>query len=502
MSPALLFSFVIGYFVLLLIVAYYTSRNANNESFFIGNRNSNWMLVAFGMIGTSLSGVTFVSVPGAVGKPLGGGFEAFTYFQIVIGYVIGYFVIAYVLLPLYYRMNVTSIYNYLSNRLGFTSYKTGASFFILSRTLGATARLYLVVAILQDAILAQFGIPFWLTTLIILLMILLYTFEGGVKTIVWTDTLQTTCMILGLIICVIYILKAMHLGFGEGIDVLSGKGYTQIFVWDPNSKLFFLKQVLAGAFITITMTGMDQEMMQKNISVKNLKDSQKNMISFSLIQAAVVLLFLFLGGLLYLYASANGINAAADKLFPTIALSPGVPAVISVIFIIALISALFPSADGAITALTSSFCIDILGMKRRDDLDEKQKQRLRKSVHLIFAFVFLLFVMIFKWVNSSSMIGVILKVAGYTYGPLLGLFAFGILTKRKVRDRFVPVIAIAAPLICFFIDKYQKSLFGSFEIGLELILINGLLVFLGLLLISRPQPISPEVKTILQHGHD
>ena len=502
MSPALLFSFVIGYFVLLLIVAYYTSRNANNESFFIGNRNSNWMLVAFGMIGTSLSGVTFVSVPGAVGKTLGGGFEAFTYFQIVIGYVIGYFVIAYVLLPLYYRMNVTSIYNYLSNRLGFTSYKTGASFFILSRTLGATARLYLVVAILQDAILAQFGIPFWLTTLIILIMILIYTYEGGVKTIVWTDTLQTTCMILGLIICVIYILKAMHLGFGEGIDVLSSKGYTNIFVWDPNSKLFFLKQVLAGAFITITMTGMDQEMMQKNISVKNLKDSQKNMISFSLIQAAVVLLFLFLGGLLYLYASANGINAAADKLFPTIALSPGVPAVISVIFIIALISALFPSADGAITALTSSFCIDILGMKRRDDLDEKQKQRLRKSVHLIFAFVFLLFVMIFKWVNSSSMIGVILKVAGYTYGPLLGLFAFGILTKRKVQDRFVPVIAIAAPLICFFIDKYQKSLFGSFEIGLELILINGLLVFLGLLLISGPQPISPEVKTILQHGHD
>ncbi|MFL5741508.1 MAG: sodium:solute symporter [Flavisolibacter sp.] len=501
MSPLLLFSFVIGYFLLLLIVAYYTSRNANNESFFIGNRNSNWVLVAFGMIGTSLSGVTFVSVPGAVGKPFAGGFEAFTYFQIVIGYVIGYFIIAYVLLPLYYRLNLTSIYDYLSNRLGFVSYKTGASFFILSRTLGATARLYLVVAILQDAILSGFGIPFWLTTLIILLMILLYTFEGGVKTIVWTDTLQTTCMLLGLIICVIYILKALHLGFGEGLDALRRERFTNVFVWNPDSRLFFIKQILAGAFITITMTGMDQEMMQKNISVKNLKDSQKNMITFSLIQAAVVLLFLFLGGLLYLYAGANGINAAADKLFPTVALRSSVPAVISVIFIIALISALFPSADGAITALTSSFCIDIVGLKRKSEWNEQKRQRIRKSVHLVFALVFLLFVMIFKWINSSSMIGVILKVAGYTYGPLLGLFAFGILTTRKVKDKLVPVIAIAAPLICFFIDNYQKDLFGKFEIGLELILINGLLVFFGLFLISKPQTISPQVETILEHGH-
>ena len=295
MSAALLFSFVIGYFVILLVVAYFTSRNSNNESFFIGNKSSNWMLVAFGMIGTSLSGVTFVSVPGAVGKPFGGGFEGFTYFQIVIGYVIGYMVIAYVLLPLYYRLNLTSIYNYLSERLGFASYKTGASFFILSRTLGATARLYLVVAILQDAILASFGVPFWVTTLVILAMILLYTFEGGVKTIVWTDTLQTTCMLAGLVICVIYILKSLNMGFGEGLSNLQEAGYSTLFVCDPNSRLFFLKQVLAGAFITIAMTGLDQEMMQKNISVKTLKDSQKNMITFSIIQAMVVLLFLFLG---------------------------------------------------------------------------------------------------------------------------------------------------------------------------------------------------------------
>lgn len=487
MSPLLLFSFVIGYFAVLLLVAWFTSRNANNESFFIGNKSSNWMVVAFGMIGTSLSGVTFVSVPGAVAKPFaGGGFEGFSYFQVVIGYVIGYVILAYVLLPLYYRLNLTSIYNYLSKRLGFASYKTGASFFILSRTLGATARLYLVVAILQDTILSSFGVPFWLTTLVILLMILLYTYEGGVKTIVWTDMLQTTCMLLGLVICVVYILKTLGLSFGEGVARLKEAQYTRMFIADPNSSLFFLKQILAGAFITITMTGMDQEMMQKNISVRTLKDSQKNVLTFGIIQAVVVLLFLFLGGLLYLYAAQSGMSAKPDRIFPAIALSSGIPAIISVIFIIALISALFPSADGAITALTSSFCIDILGLKRRTEWNDKQKNRIRKTVHLVFAFVFLLFVLLFKWINSPSMIGVILKVAGYTYGPLLGLFAFGILTKRSVNDKLVPVVAVVAPLICFLLDKYQKQIFGKFEIGLELIIINGLLVFLGLLAVSKP----------------
>ena len=500
MSPALLFSFVIGYFVILLIVAYFTSRNSNNESFFIGNKSSNWMLVAFGMIGTSLSGVTFVSVPGAVGKPLGAGFEAFSYFQIVIGYLIGYIVIAYVLLPLYYRLNLTSIYNYLSTRLGFASYKTGASFFILSRTLGATARLYLVVAILQEAILSSFGVPFWLTTLIILIMILLYTFEGGVKTIVYTDTLQTTCMLAGLVICIIYILKSLNLDFSEGLSQLSDGGYTNMFVTDPNSRLFFLKQVLAGAFITITMTGMDQEMMQKNISVRTLKDSQKNMLTFAVIQSIVVLMFLFLGGLLYLFATANGVTATGDKLFPAVALQYMSP-FISIVFIIALISALFPSADGAITALTSSFCIDLLGLKRREDWDEKKKKSVRKAIHLGFAGVFLLFVMVFKWVNNPSMIGVILKVAAYTYGPLLGLFAFGMLTKRSVKDGLVPYIAFAAPILCFFIDKFQKNIFGSFEIGLELLIINGLLTFIGLYLVSKPQTISPDVAAILKNGN-
>ena len=497
MSPALLFSFVIGYFAILLLVAYFNSRNANNESFFIGNKSSNWMVVAFGMIGTSLSGVTFVSVPGAVGKPFAdGGVEAFTYFQVVLGYVLGYVVIAYVLLPLYYRLNLTSIYNYLGNRLGFLAYKTGAGFFILSRTLGATARLYLVVAILQDTILSNFGIPFWVTTLVILLMILLYTYEGGVKTIVWTDMLQTSCMLIGLVICVIYILQSLNIGFGEGVKQLQQANYTRMFVTDPDSSLFFVKQLLAGAFITITMTGLDQEMMQKNISVRTLKDSQKNVLTFGIIQALVVLLFLFLGGLLYLYGAQTGITAKPDRIFPAVALSTAVPGIISIIFIIALISALFPSADGAITALTSSFCIDILGLKRKEDWSDKKKNSIRKSVHLVFAGIFLLFVMMFKVINSSSMIGVILKVATYTYGPLLGLFAFGILTKRTVNDKVVPYIAVAAPLICFLLDKFQREIFGKFEIGLELIIINGLLVFLGLYFFSKPG--APDVSNNLQ----
>ncbi len=478
MSPYLLLSFVVGYFILLLIVAWYTSKNSNNDSFFIGNKNSNWMLVAFGMIGTSLSGVTFVSVPGGVGK------ESFAYFQIALGYVIGYFVVAYVLLPLYYRLNLTSIYNYLSGRLGVKSYKTGASFFILSRTLGATARLYLVVKILQDAILGELGVPFWVTTLIILIMILIYTYEGGVKTIVFTDTLQTTFMLTGLVVCVAYILHAMNLNIGSAFSAMGEKGYSKIFFSDPQSKLFFGKQILAGAFITITMTGMDQEMMQKTISVKRLGDSQKNIVTLSFILLTVLLLFLFLGGLLHLYGTQLGVTVTGDKLFPEIALHH-MPPIVSIIFIIALISALFPSADGAITALTSSICIDIIGMKRRTDLTEAAQKKMRQRVHLMVAFVFLLFVLIFYKIDNPSMIGVILKVAAYTYGPLLGLFTFGILTKRSVQDSIVPFICIAAPVICFFIDKYQDIIFPGFKIGSELLLLNGLITFIGLLIISK-----------------
>ena len=479
MSAPILFLFVVLYFLVLLGVAKITGKNSNNMSFFIGNKNSNWMLVAFGMIGTSLSGVTFVSVPGAVGK------DAFHYLQISIGYLIGYLTIAYVLLPIYYKLNLLSIYNYLESRLGFTAYKTGASFFVLSRTLGATARLYLVVKTLQVFILDNMGVPFWATTLVILIMILLYTYEGGVKTIVWTDTLQTSGMLMGLVICSIWILSNMHFSVGEALSAMEVKGLATVFNTDVNSKSFFLKQIIGGAFITLTMTGLDQEMMQKNISVKTLKDAQKNMITIGFTMLFVITLFLFLGGLLHLYAAQQNITAVGDDLFPLLALNH-MPPYISIIFILALISALFPSADGAITALTSSFCIDLLGMQRNTTWDEAKKKKIRQRVHLIFALVFLLIVMVFKWIDNKSIIDLLLKIASYTYGPLLGLFAFGILTNRTIKDKWSAIPCFLAPILCLLLDYYQVQLFGNFKLGQELLIINGLLTFIGLWIISKP----------------
>ncbi|MCU7695484.1 sodium:solute symporter [Haoranjiania flava] len=494
MSAWLLLIIIFIYFGILLYVAWRTGKGSNNDSFFIGNRNSNWMLVAFGMIGTSLSGVTFVSVPGAVGKTPNP--DQFHYLQITIGYLIGYLVIAYVLLPLYYRLKLTSIYGYLQHRFGQTSYKTGASIFIVSRLVGSTARLYLVVNILQFIILDRLGIPFWITTLMIIIMIILYTYEGGVKTIVWTDTLQTTCMLAGLVICTFYILNHMDLGFGESLTKMSQKGLTEVFDMNPDNKTFFLKQILAGAFITITMTGIDQEMMQKSLSVTRLKDSQKNMVTLGFIMLGVLALFLYMGGLLHLYGDAEHVAATGDLLFPTVAVDH-MPPFIGIIFIIALISALFPSADGAMTALTSSLSIDIFGLKNRNDLDEKGKERFRKRVHLSVALTFIIMVLIFKWINDNSMIGLILKLAGYTYGPLLGLFAFGIFTRRKVNDRLVPWICLLAPALSFVVDKYQHFLFGDFQIGLELLILNGLFTFSGLWLISKKSNGEPEVSTIV-----
>ncbi|HVU58033.1 MAG TPA: sodium:solute symporter [Puia sp.] len=497
MSSLLLFSFVIGYFLLLLGVAWRTSRHSNNDSFFIGNRSSNWMLVAFGMIGTSLSGVTFVSVPGTVGDFAGDVHKGFGYFQVVIGYFLGYFVIAYVLLPLYYRLHLTSIYNYLQTRFGKVAYRTGALFFIISRTVGATARLYLVINVLHFFILKDMGVPFGVTTFVILLMILLYTFEGGVKTIVYTDTLQTTFMLIGLVVCIVYMLKHMDLSFGAAMQALDEKSFTGIFNWDVNSKGFFLKQIVGGMFITIAMTGLDQEMMQKNISVKNLKDSQKNMVSFSLILVLVNFLFLLLGGLLYLFVLHNGAayqgnqllldghNVIGDDLFPTLALH-AMPRAVSILFIIGLISALFPSADGALTALTSSFCIDILGLRERTGWSEQQKKKTRMTVHGTFAIIFLLCILVFKWIDNKSIIGVILELAGYTYGPLLGLFAFGIFTRRHLPDTgAITVICLAAPVVCYFLSKYSVQWLNGFQIGIELLLINGILTFIGLLLVSK-----------------
>ncbi len=497
MSPIILFSFVIGYFLLLLGVAWFTSRNSNNESFFIGNRNSNWMLVAFGMIGTSLSGVTFVSVPGGVGT------GNFYYFQIVLGYLLGYMVIAFVLLPLFYRMNLTSIYTYLEKRFGINAHKAGAFFFILSRTVGATARLYLVISILQAFIFNKLGIPFEITALVILFLILLYTFEGGVKTIIYTDTLQTTGMLVGLVVCIIVIVKALGTDFGGAWTMMADKGYTQVFNWDVNDGRFALKHIVGGMFIAIAMTGLDQEMMQKNISVRTLKDSQKNMMTFTAVLMVVNFLFLILGGVLYLYASSKGISVPPDDLFPTIALSDAFSGAIGIIFIIAVISALFPSVDGAITSLTSCFCIDILGINKKEGT-EKEKKRTRLKVHFTFAIVFFIMVLIFKAINDKLIIDFILKFASITYGPLLGLFAFGILTKRKLNEKLIWTVCIIAPLLALGIDMlsspewYDKKLhmslglqslsskiFNGYKIGNELILINGILTFVGLWFISR-----------------
>ena len=511
MSPALLFTFVIGYFLLLLGVAWWTSRKSDNESFFIGNRSSNWMLVAFGMIGTSLSGVTFVSVPGGVGS------QNFYYFQVVLGYLLGYAVIAFVLIPLYYKMNLTSIYTYLEKRFGINAHKAGAFFFILSRTVGATARLYLVISVLQIFIFNELGIPFILTTLVILALILLYTFEGGVKTIIYTDTLQTTGMLVGLVVCIIAIINALGTDFGGAWTMMTEKGYTSIFNWDVKAGSFALKHIIGGMFIAIAMTGLDQEMMQKNISVKTLKDSQKNIMTFSMVLLLVNFLFLVLGGVLYLYASTQNINVPPDDLFPTIALSKAFSGSIGIIFIIALISALFPSVDGAITSLTSCFCIDILGLKKRAGT-EKEKKRTRLKVHFSFAIVFFLMVLVFKWMNDKLIIDFILKFAGVTYGPLLGLFAFGILTKRKLNEKLIWAVCIIAPLLALGLDMLSNptwyasklhiivgpgwqnlsdAIFNGYKIGNELILINGIITFIGLWFISR-KPTQQEMDLKMQ----
>lgn len=479
MSSYIILICALVYFVFLFIISWYTGRNADSQSFFVGAKKSKWYIVAYGMIGTSLSGVTFMSVPGEVGA------RGFAYLQIVFGYLLGYATIAWVLLPLYYKLNLTSIYTYLQQRFGNVSYKTGSSFFLLSRTLGASLRVFLVVMVLQKFSLDEMGIPFPVTGAVLILMILLYTFKGGVKTIVWTDMIQTTCMLLAVILCVGIINHELGLSFSEMIHHIQEKNYTQTFFTDWHDNKFFLKQFFAGMFITIVMTGLDQEMMQKNISVSSLKDAQKNMFTFSFILLIVNLIFLVLGAVLFLYASEKGIALPeqSDDLFPMIALQYLGP-VAGLVFIIGLISALYPSADGALTALTTSFCIDILGMKERTDWTDKQKTNIRYTVHFSFAVLLYLCLIVFRALNDDTIITTLFKIAGYTYGPLLGLYAFGLFTKRKIKDSLSPFICVASPVICFFLNKYSKELFSGYEFGFELLIINGLIVFLGLLAIS------------------
>ncbi len=480
MSRLALFGFVAAYFALLLVVAWRTSRKVSEAGFFTGARSSHWAVVAVGMIGTSLSGVTFISVPGAVGA------SGFGYYQIVLGHLLGYAVTAAVLLPVYYHLKLSSIYHYLGLRFGDTAQRTGALFFVASRTLGATARLYLVIRILQDSLLAPLGVPFWLSTALVLLMIVLYTVKGGVKTIVWTDLLQTAGMLGGLLICTGMLLSVLGLSPLAAFATLDEAGLTRLWGRDAQAPDHWAKQLAAGAFIAIAMTGMDQEMMQKNISVRTLRGAQLNVMVLALLMQVVVLLFLFLGGLLTLFAAQVGLDARGDALFPAVVLGH-LPAAVQLIFVLALISALLPSADGALTALTSSTCLDLLGMQQRSGWSERRRRQVRQTVHLGFALLFLALVMVFRWVDDRSMIGLILKIAGYTYGPLLGLFGFGLLTRRVMRHAaLLPGVALASPLLCLLIDSQQAALFGDWRIGLEMLILNGAITFTGLWLGSRP----------------
>lgn len=479
MSPVLILSIIGLYFLMLVVVGKLTSKGAGNADFFIGSRNAPWPVVAFGMIGASLSGVTFISVPGWVGT------TQFSYMQMVIGYLLGYTFIALVLMPLYYRLNLTSIYSYFEQRFGTVSYRTGAWFFLLSRTIGSAFRLYLVAGVLQLAVFDAIGVPFFVTVLVTILLIWVYTAEGGIKTIIWTDTLQTVFMLLAVILTILAISNELGLSFGNLASTISASDYSQIFFFDDaNDAKYFWKQFLGGAFIAVVMTGMDQDMMQKNLSCKNIGDAQKNMFSFSIVLVFVNLLFLSLGALLYMYASSKGIEVPTrtDDLYPLLATAGHLPVFVGVLFILGLIAAAYSSADSALAALTTSFCIDILDISKKPI--EKQTS-VRKRVHLGVSAAMVLVILIFRAVNDASVISAVFTAAGYTYGPILGLFVFGMTNKRGIRDSLTPVVCIVAPIVCYVLNMNSDAWLGGYKFGFELLILNGFLTYAGLWAISK-----------------
>jgi Na+/proline symporter len=495
MSPNILLAFIIGYFVMLISISFFTSKkSSDNTTFFIANRNSKWYLVAFGMIGTALSGVTFISVPGQVGSLSGHQFE---YFQFVIGNALGFVVVATVLLPLYYRMNLTSIYSYIERRLGVVSYKTAAGIFLLSRTIGSAFRLYLVVIVLQKFIFDSYGIPFFATVLISLGLIWLYTFKGGLKTIIITDTLQTTFLVLSVILTIYFICSSLDLGFLEAFETIKTSGYSKIFFMNDflSNKFHISKQIIGGMFVTIAMIGLDQDLMQKNLSCKNIGEAQKNMFTFTGIFLIINLFFLSVGALLYVYANKNGIaipvdatgSPRTDFLFPEIALNH-LSIVPAIVFMLGLTAATFATTDSALTALTTSFCVDFLGFDKKEDINSKKSINQRHIVHISFSLLMFLTVILFNEVNNKAVVSAIFTVASYTYGPLLGLYSFGLLMKsRGVNDKLVPIICVLSPAICFYLNQNSKMLLGGYVFDNELILINGMITFIGLLLISNKQ---------------
>ena len=484
LTPTLIIGIIVAYFLLLIGVSYFTGKNADNAKFFLAGRQSPWFIVAIGMIGASLSGVTFISIPGVVGA--GKANQAFSYMQMVFGYLLGYLVIATVLLPLYYRLHLTSIYGYLEKRLGHFSYKTGAAYFLLSRVIGASFRLYLVAIVLQQFVMEPFGIPFAVTVLATILLIWVYTFRGGINTIIWTDTLQTVCMLTSVILTIIAISRALETDLGSMVTMISQSNYSQLFFFeggwsDPNN---FFKQFFAGALITIVMTGLDQDMMQKNLSCRNIGEAQKNMFTFSIVLVFANALFLSLGALLYIYAANIGLDIPerTDQLYPAIAIQHLSPTV-GIIFILGLIAAAYSSADSALTSLTTSFCVDFLNFEKKENAEEEQKKA-RLRVHIGFSILLFLVILIFNAVNDDAVISKLFEAAGYTYGPLLGLFAFGMLTRLQIRDHLVIIVCIAAPVISYLLNRFSDVLLGGFQLGFLIIALNGLLTFLGLLAIS------------------
>ncbi len=465
---------------MLFVVSWITSRKSSNASFFLGDRISPWFVVAYGMIGASLSGVTFISIPGDVGS------TKFSYMIIVIGYLFGYIIIANLLLPMYYKLQLTSIYSYLEQRFGFWSYKTGAFFFLVSRIIGASFRMFLVVNVLQIFVFDAWGIPFWMTVTCFIILIMLYTFRGGIKTIVWTDMLQTTFMLLSVIITVVLVATTLNVSMSGLVDLVKESSFSQFTFWEWQHKHFVLKDFLAGIFIAVVMTGLDQDMMQKNLSCRNLKDAKKNVYWLASALIPVNLLFLFLGAALYIYAGKMGfaVPELTDNLFPTMALKH-LGSFAGMVFIIGLIAAAYSSADSAMTALTTSFSVDMLGLQKRDDLTEKQKIRVRYIVHIGVAATVLAVIIVFRAINDQSVISKLFTIAGYTYGPLLGIYAFGLLTGWKVKDKYVPVVAIISPLVCYILSIYDERIFNGYNFGFELLIMNGLLTFFGLLIIHR-----------------
>lgn len=482
----ILLSFIL-YTLLLFLVMWLTARRSTgNDAFFRGNRRSPWPVVAYGMLGASLSGVTFMSVPGGVY------YGAFTYMPLVFGYVVGYFVIAFLLLPLYYKLNLTSIYTYLDQRFGAHSERTGALFFILSRLLGSALRMYLVVFVLYELVFRAWGLPFWVPAVVFIALILLYTFRGGIKTVVWTDTLQTTFLLLAAVATVVVLLKQLGMSIPELLSASAAEGYTRVWETDVNHPKFYWKQIISGAFITIAMTGLDQDMMQKNLSCKTLRDAQKNVITSSFLFIVVNIIFLTLGAALVYYGmhtqgfelplGADG-RVLGDKIYPAIAQHIG--GFTLVCFVLGMVAAGYSSADGTLTALTTTFCFDFLHFERRSELDERQRVRFRKMVHVGFALLYLLVIIAFRPFHNDSLINILFDIAGYTYGPLLGMYAFGLFTKWHVRDRWVPVVAVVCPVLCYVLKLLSPRLLGGYQPGFELLLLNGLLTFVGLILIRK-----------------